>query len=83
MEKREGYRLAKTVQECIATPTLALLMRPVIELDRANDREVAFVTQQKIKVLGSNAVESLLAIAVAQPALYINDIGETNLEKTR
>jgi hypothetical protein len=81
VEKRERDSLAQTVQERVAIPTLAILMRPVIELDRANDREVAFVTQQEIEVLGLNAVESLLAIAVAQPALCINDIGETNLGK--
>jgi hypothetical protein len=56
VEKGERYSLAQTVQERITIPARALLMRLVIELDRANDREVAFVAQQEIEVLGLNTI---------------------------
>lgn len=60
---------------------LALLMRLIIELDSADDGEIVFAAQHEIEVLGADAIEGLLAVAVAQTSMWLDDVCNTNLAK--
>lgn len=53
----------------------------IIELDRAGDGEIIFAAQHEIEVLGADAIESLLAIAVVQTPLWLDDVCNTNFAK--
>lgn len=60
---------------------LTLLMRLIIELDSTGNGEIIFAAQHEIEVLGADAIEGFLTVAVAQTSPRFNDICNTNFAK--
>lgn len=71
--------LAHLYQQVVAGLRPLTGMGFVVELDGANNRQVACSAHDKIKVLGSDAIERALASSIAQAGLYSGYVSYTDL----